>query len=416
MSVTTIHTKDTKRELPPDWRWVRLGDVCESRTGIRNPNATPDVPFQYVDIASVDNARKRIADVQTIQGKDAPSRARQVICTNDVLVATTRPNLNAVAKVPHELDNQICSTGFCVLRANQYADSDYLFSFVRHANFINSLTDLVKGALYPAVNDSQVLSQPIPLPPLAEQQRITGILKEQMAAVDKARAAAEARMAAVKVLPAAFLRQVFPRREQKLHTGWKWIKLDDVCKFVGGGTPSKQNKALWSGSIPWISAKDMKADTLTDSSDHISEEAIKRSSTNLVPADTVLVLQRGMGLAKGLPTCLLACPCTFNQDIRALVPSDQVTGEFIALAIRSYAREILGHCDTVTHGTLKLDTSVLRLWPIPIPNLNEQRRVADMLREQITAAETARAAAEAELAAINALPATLLRRAFNGEL
>lgn len=209
MSATTNHTKDTKQKLPQGWRWVKLGEVCETPTGIRNPKAAPEVPFKYIDIASIDNVRKCITGVQPILGKDSPSRARQIVRTNDVLVATTRPNLNAVAKVPEELDNQICSTGFCVLRANQHAVSDYLFAWVRHPNFINALTDLVKGALYPAVTDRQVLSQPIPLPPLAEQQRIAGILKEQMAAVDKARVAAEQELAAINALPAALLRRAF---------------------------------------------------------------------------------------------------------------------------------------------------------------------------------------------------------------
>jgi type I restriction enzyme, S subunit len=60
-------------------------------------------------------------------------------------------------------------------------------------------------------------------------------------------------------------------------------------------------------------------------------------------------------------------------------------------------------------------TQVLEL-PIPLPVLAEQQRIAAVLKEQIAAVETACAAAEAELKAINALPAALLRRAFIGEL
>jgi type I restriction enzyme S subunit len=54
--------------------------------------------------------------------------------------------------------------------------------------------------------------------------------------------------------------------------------------------------------------------------------------------------------------------------------------------------------------------------PIPLPPLSEQRRIAGILREQMAAVERARATAEAELEAIEALPAALLRRAFSGEL
>ena len=76
-------------------------------------------------------------------------------------------------------------------------------------SFIEALTDLVKGALYPAVNDSQVKAQPIALPTLDEQRRIARVLCEQMAAVEKARAASEEELQTINALPAALLRRAF---------------------------------------------------------------------------------------------------------------------------------------------------------------------------------------------------------------
>ena len=195
--------------FPTGWRWVRLGEVCEKQTGIRDPRTEPETIFRYVDITSVNNVQKCITEARTVLGKDAPSRARQVIRAKDIIVATTRPNLNAVTLVPTELDNQICSTGFCVLRAGPDLLPDYLLAFVRDKSFIEALTDLVKGALYPAVNDSQVKAQPIALPTLDEQRRIARVLCEQMAAVEKARAASEEELQTINALPAALLRRAF---------------------------------------------------------------------------------------------------------------------------------------------------------------------------------------------------------------
>ncbi len=94
-----------KRPLPKSWRWVQLREVCEERTGTRDPRTEPERPFRYVDITGVDNKAKRIVAPKTLSGRDAPSRARQIIRAGDVLVSTTRPNLNAVALVPSDLDN-----------------------------------------------------------------------------------------------------------------------------------------------------------------------------------------------------------------------------------------------------------------------------------------------------------------------
>jgi type I restriction enzyme S subunit len=159
-----------------------------------NPENAPDDEFWYVDISSIDSALKAIATPTKTKGKSASVRARQLISTNDVLVSTTRPNLNAVALVPDDYDCQICSTGFCVLRCGDELDSDYLFHFVRSSYFIDSLSSLVQGALYPAVTDKQVFAQLIPWVPIEKQRQIAARLKAQLAEVDKARQAAEAQL------------------------------------------------------------------------------------------------------------------------------------------------------------------------------------------------------------------------------
>lgn len=96
-----------------------------------------------------------------------------------------------------------------MLRPHSELDAGYLFAFVQSEDFIRNLSDLVKGSLYPAVSDQQVRAQKIPLPPLAEQQRIAARLREQLAVAEAARQAAKAQLAAIEKLPAALLREAF---------------------------------------------------------------------------------------------------------------------------------------------------------------------------------------------------------------
>ncbi len=93
---------------------------------MRDPRKKPDKSFMYVDIASIDRSLKVITSKSEILGADAPSRARKEIREGDILVSTVRPNLNTVAMVPTELDGQIASTGFCVLRPKDAANSSLL--------------------------------------------------------------------------------------------------------------------------------------------------------------------------------------------------------------------------------------------------------------------------------------------------
>ena len=194
--------------LPRGWRWATLGDICE-KISTRDPRKKSKESFVYVDISSIDRIQKRIVSPVSMTGENAPSRAKKIIKKDDVLVSTTRPNLNAVAIVPENLDNQICSTGFCVLRPSASLHSEFLFYFTRTETFIESVSNLVQGALYPAVTDRQILSEPIPLPPLTEQKRLISSLNAKMATTEKIRVAAEAELEAITALPAALLREAF---------------------------------------------------------------------------------------------------------------------------------------------------------------------------------------------------------------
>ena len=171
-------------ELPNGWETTAIDDIVAPIT-----QRTPDEAeqFTYIDIASIDRETKAISEPQCLLGKDAPSRARKEVQIGDVLVSMTRPNLNAVALVGSELNGAIASTGFDVLRPVEI-DSRWLFAHTRSKAFIDAMSALVQGALYPAVKSADVRSFEIPLPPLNEQKRIADKLDRLLARVDAAKA------------------------------------------------------------------------------------------------------------------------------------------------------------------------------------------------------------------------------------
>jgi len=150
------------------------------KTENKNPEKDfPDKYFYYIDIASVDNNSKKIIETKNILGKEAPSRAKQLVKYNDLLISTVRPNLNAVTLVPRDLDNQICSTGFCIIRAdNKTFIPEYLFFISKTDSFVNSLIMKCRGANYPAVSDRDIRSLKIPLPPIPLQQKFARIVEQ----------------------------------------------------------------------------------------------------------------------------------------------------------------------------------------------------------------------------------------------
>ena len=188
----------------PPWPTVPLGSVCELIT-LWNPTAAPDDPFSYIDLTAVSNRTKKIDGANVIMGSDAPSRARQKVKTDDLLVSTVRPNLNAVALVPAGLDGATASTGFTVLRASELANPRYLFHWVRSQRFVSEMTRRASGASYPAVTDKIVKESMIHLPPLGVQRRIAEVLD----AADAVRAARRATLTRLDELPQAIFHQMF---------------------------------------------------------------------------------------------------------------------------------------------------------------------------------------------------------------
>lgn len=109
--------------------------------------ATADGSYSYIDLTSVDRDTHKITEVQTIHTDNAPSRAQQIVLEGDVLFATTRPTLKRFCLIDNEYDGQICSTGFCVLRAKENLISPrWLFHIVSSSEFYFYVKENQKGS------------------------------------------------------------------------------------------------------------------------------------------------------------------------------------------------------------------------------------------------------------------------------
>ena len=132
---------------------------------------------KYIDLSSVDRSTGKIGALTEITESDSPSRAQQIVKNNDVLFGTTRPLLRRVAYIPLQLNGEICSTGFCVLRCkNERLNPRFLYHYIQCNEFYKYVESFQSGASYPSISDKKVKDFKIPVPPLEEQERIVAIL------------------------------------------------------------------------------------------------------------------------------------------------------------------------------------------------------------------------------------------------
>jgi type I restriction enzyme, S subunit len=191
-----------------------------------------------------------------IDSHEAPSRARQLVAKDDVLVSTVRPNLNAVAYLEEEFDGATASTGFCVLRAkSNKLDSRYLYYWVHITYFIDDMVRESTGASYPAVSDSIIKKNEIPLPPIEEQKRIAAILDK----ADRVRRKRQEAIRLTEELGRSIFLDMFgdPVTNPK---GWEIVEIDQIVDAIESGWSPKCDSRIaepneWGvlklGAITW---------------------------------------------------------------------------------------------------------------------------------------------------------------------
>jgi type I restriction enzyme S subunit len=219
--------------LPKDWGAGRIKDFV-AQTKNNDPAKRPEETFRYVDISSVSSSSYSNINFQEMKGKDAPSRAKKEVRTNDVLYSTVRPYLKRVAIVPIELNNQVCSTGFCVLRGMpKKLNHNFLYNTLLTHWMTNRISRLQTGSNYPAVNDSDILTQYLPLPPLSEQEKIAEILGKWDEGIENTEKLIDEK----KKLKKALMQQLLTGKKRfKEFKGqeWKEVRLDKLGKCIRG--------------------------------------------------------------------------------------------------------------------------------------------------------------------------------------
>ena len=168
--------------IPQSWIWARLHDLAHDLG-----QKVPDETFSYIDVSTVDNKRGLITnEVPVLDPSAAPSRARKLVSLGSVIYSTVRPYLLNVAVIEREYSPMpIASTAFAVLHPYSGVHSRLLFFWLRSPFFIDFVTAQMKGVAYPAINDTDLLSAPMPLPPTAEQHRIVAKVDELMGLIDR---------------------------------------------------------------------------------------------------------------------------------------------------------------------------------------------------------------------------------------
>lgn len=170
-------------EIPRHWDSKPLKYLCTYNDEVLPETTAKDAEIQYIDIGSV-SAINGISKIETMIFKDAPSRARRIVRDGDVIVSTVRTYLEAIAPINNPPENLIVSTGFAVIRPNQYLYKSFASYCLRAKGFIKEVVARSVGVSYPAINSSDLVNIAIPSIEYAEQVKIANFLDHETTKID----------------------------------------------------------------------------------------------------------------------------------------------------------------------------------------------------------------------------------------
>lgn len=203
---------------------------------------------------------------------------------------------------------------------------------------------------------------------------------------------------------------------ESLPAKWIYVPLENLGKIQGGGTPSKSEPNYWAGTIPWISPKDMKVDKIYSGKDFISNAALEKTSVKLIPEGSILFVVRGMILAHTFPVALTMNEVTINQDMKGITPFDVVDSSYLFLVFKNIQSGVLSYIKEATHGTLRLEMSIIKTFAVPLPPIEEQKEIVRQVDKLFALADKVEAHYQKARGRVDKLSQSILAKAFRGEL
>ena len=335
--------------------WKKLGDVCEKTSNIKWKDQTDDKIYKYIDLSSVSLNSHKVIVTTDICKQNAPSRAQQIVWANDILLGTTRPTLKRYCQIPSYLDMNICSTGFCIFRANkEYVLSRWLFHNIGSSRFWDYCELKQQGAGYPCLSNSDAFAYMIPIPSLSEQQRIVNILDTFTASIDN-----------LKEQIAQRRKQYEYYRDQLLDLegkeGVEMKTLGEICDnldFMRKPITSSKRKA---GLYPYYGASGI----------------VDYVEGYIFDGEYLLVSEDGANLvARTYPIAFsIKGKNWVNNHAHVLAFDSKITQKFVEIYLNmiDLSPWINGAAQP------KLNQANLNIINIPVPSLSEQQRIVDIL-------------------------------------
>ena len=422
-------------DVPEHWQMRRLRTVADMRVSNVDKHTREDeVPIRlcnYVNVYKNDRITPTMSFMTATASPDEIKRFR--LESGDVLItkdSETWDDIGVPALVAESAHDLISGYHLALLRPTTEILGAYLARTLQNRGVAYQFHVRANGVTRYGLSHTGIQSVRTPLPPLPEQASIVRYLdyvdrriRRYVAAKRKLIALLEEEKQAV--VSRAVTRGLDPNVRLK-PSGVEWLgevpehwdvrKLRQYASVLGGVTPSMEVHRFWGGLVPWVTPKDMKQNIIGDSSVRVTDEAVKETSLKLVAPPAVLMVVRGMILARRVPIACTTSPVTINQDMKALRTVTGVNAMFLARSLDSAQEAFKMLIDEAGHGTRRLPTERWRELPVAMPPLSEQSAIVKHLDKATNEIDAAIARARRQIELVQEYRTRLIADVVTGKL
>ncbi|HEA1045787.1 TPA: restriction endonuclease subunit S [Escherichia coli] len=299
-----------------------------------------------------------------------------------------------------------------------------------YVSFFGSASDGVRIGQWD-LSKARMKVIPFVLPSEEEQSLIANFLDKKTALIDEAISIKEQQISLLKERKQIIIQQAVtqgldpnvPMKDSgvdwigEIPEHWEIIPLKHLCKFSGGGTPSKDNLTYWEGgTIPWVSPKDMKSTYIFETQDYVTEKAVKNSSTNFVAPNSLLLVVRSGILQRKIPVAINTVEVTLNQDMKSLTFNHHMTIEFMLNFIVGNNDSLLVEWTKEGATVESIEHEYLANGLVCVPPVSEQNAINEYLSSFSMQLESAISLQAEQIEKLKEYKTTLINSAVTGKI
>lgn len=412
-------------EIPKNWKWVRLYDILDVRDGTHD---TPKYVIKGIPLITSKNLINNTINFETaklISIEDAKYiNTRSVVDTGDILFAMIGTIGNPVLV---KKDREFCIKNMALFKPIDCKLFEMLYLFWYLQKEQDSMRKKASGGVQSFVSLKYLRNYLLPLPPLAEQNRIVAKIEEILPYVERYEAAYYKLQQLNKrfpddlqksVLQLAIQGRLVPQcpeegnvedlykqiqaEKQKLvkegkikkekplppitddekpfeiPDSWKWVRLGEIGSWASGATPSRSNPDYYNGTIPWLKTGDLNDSYITDTSEYITELALSKTSVRLNPIGSVLIAMYGATIGK---IAILKTAATTNQACCACIAYNGIYNKYLFYFLLAYRKNFIKMGAGGAQPNISKEKIVNTIFPFP--PLPEQKRIVAKIEEII---------------------------------